>query len=160
MSRREVGRWPDDVVVKLIPGDDARLAIEGEHPDLTLEFRRADGTALPALAPTDVSVERTLWALSAVEVAGLAGVASAAFRRRETTLMAGPVWWRDRWRGWGAGTDGAVRLVVGPRGPMGPPGDWSLVIDASDDEGVTLILAEGSNLAATEDAEGVTLTTV
>ena len=129
MLRREVGRWPDDVVVKLTPGDDARLAIEGEHPDLTLEFRRADGTALPALAPTDVSVERTLWALSAVEVAGLAGVSSAAFRHGETTLMAGQVWWGDRWQGWGAGTNGAVRIVAGLRGPMGPPGDWSLVLD-------------------------------
>ena len=166
MSRREVGRWPDDVVVKLTPGDDARLAIEGEHPDLTLEFRRADGTALPALAPTDVSAERTLWALPAAEVASLAGVTGAAFRDGETTLMAGQVWWGDRWQGWGAGTNGAVRLVVGPRGkpghtpvftwdgtvleidgepgpdlrgPVGPPGDWSLRLDP-DTPGVGILV--------------------
>ena len=33
----------------------------------------------------------------------------------------------------------------------------ALIIDASDDEGVTLTLAEDSTITATEDAEGVTL---
>lgn len=43
--------------------------------------------------------------------------------------------------------------------PSGGGGGGALIIDASDDEGVTLTLAEESNITATEDAEGVTLTT-
>ena len=55
-------------------------------------------------------------------------------------------------------------LVVETVYVQGIPGNGGgaasvLIIDASDDEGVTLTIAEGSNLTATEDAEGVTLTT-
>lgn len=117
----ETGGWPSELVVKLMPGEPASLVIDGEHPDVVLSFRLGDGTETHPTPPTDTTAERTAWALSAPDVERLSGATDVAFREHGVTRLAGQVWWGDRWQGWGCGTDGAVRLVSGPRGESGPP---------------------------------------
>ena len=114
------------------------------------------------LAPlqSSISARVATWTLSAAQTDAVLGTYdNAPFRvlLGDSVLVAGTAHARSGWVGvvepMPIGVAGGAVLV----GPIGPAS--VLIVDASDDEGITLTLAEDANITATEDAEGVTLTT-
>lgn len=135
------GQFPQLLTVDLTLGSDAEILVSGldADADAQLEFGFSDAAGRRAVVwgPAPQTEFRDVeavsrWRLDAADVAELwrLGACTVRILVGETIVLAGPARWGTGWGG-RAGTGGVVRLVSGPRGEMGPPGDWSLILDPS-----------------------------
>lgn len=133
------GRFPQLLTVDLTLDSDAEILISGldADADALLEFGSSDAagrrTAVWGPVPRDEYIESegvSMWGLPPASVAELwqLNVCTVRILVDETIVLAGPVRWGSGWGG-RPGTGGVVRIISGPRGEMGPPGDWSLILD-------------------------------